>query len=77
MDRRQYEYEITVHSEDSFHELVYFCTATGECTTETAPVEMTRVLGEQLNSRGHEGWELVQITFSSGGVVAFWKREIL
>ena len=76
MDRRSFEYEVSVYPEESFHELVYFCTATGECTADKAPVEMTRVLGEMLNDRGRDGWELVQITFSSSGVVAFWKREI-
>jgi hypothetical protein len=30
-----------------------------------------------LNDRGRQGWELVQISFSKDGAMAFWKRAIL
>lgn len=76
MARTQFEYEITVHPEETFHELVYFCTATGECAPERAPGDMTRALTGVLNDRGREGWELVHVTFSAAGVVAFWKRAV-
>ena len=76
MANKRFEYEITVDSEDSFHELIYFCTATGECSEDTAPTDMTRALSSKLNDRGQEGWELVQIKFSAAGLVAVWKREL-
>lgn len=76
MATKRFEHEVTVHSEESFHEVVYFCTANGECAPRAAPADMGRALEAMLNDRGREGWELVQISFSAAGVVAFWKREI-
>jgi len=38
-------------------------------------VDQTEILGEMLNERGKQGWELVQISFGKEGLMAFWKRE--
>jgi hypothetical protein len=75
MERRRFEYEVSVYPAESFQEVVYFCTATGVCERGEAPADMARSLAEALNVRGSEGWELVQITFSARGAVGFWKRE--
>ena len=65
----RFEYEITKYPADEFTHLVYFCTDQGQCNLDQLP-------SDQLNERGSEGWELVQIFFGEGGVVAFWKRAI-
>jgi hypothetical protein len=33
-------------------------------------------LGELLNERGAEGWELVHVAVGGGGLLAFWKKGI-
>jgi len=33
------------------------------------------MLAALLNEKGEEGWELIQVSFGKGGVMAFWKRE--
>jgi hypothetical protein len=73
---KSFEYEITQHPADSFREVVYFCTETGECTLDQVPGDQTAILAGILNERGQQGWELVQVSFGKGGVVAFWKRKI-
>jgi len=71
-----FEYEITKHPADTFKELVYFCTATGECSLELVPQGQTQKLENFFNERGQLGWELVQVTFGRDGLLAFWKRVL-
>ena len=73
---KQFEYEITQHPADSFRQVVYFCTETGECTLDQVPRGQTKVLTEILNDGGKQGWELVQVSFGKDGAMAFWKRRI-
>ena len=70
----RFEYEITKHPADQFTQLVYFCTDRGECNIDQLPSDQINVLGELLNERGSQGWELVHISFGENGVVIFWKR---
>ncbi len=70
----RFEYEITKHPAEEFSELIYFCSETGECSLEQVPDQQINRVGEILNKRGSEGWELVQISFGRDGIVAFWKR---
>jgi hypothetical protein len=72
----QFEYEITKHAADEFTHLVYFCTDEGECNLTELPSDQLQCLGDLLNEKGAEGWELVQLSFGNDGVVAFWKRPI-
>jgi len=72
---KSFEYEITKHPAENFEKVIYFCTKTGECTLDEVPVDQTEILGEMLNERGKQGWELVQISFGKEGLMAFWKRE--
>ena len=72
----RFEYEITKYPADEFTHLVYFCTDQGQCNLDQLPSDQMGVLGAKLNERGSEGWELVQVLFGEGGVVAFWKRAI-
>jgi hypothetical protein len=72
----RFEYDITKYSADEFTQLVYFCTDQGECNLNQLPSDQMSSLGARLNERGSEGWELVQLFFGEGGVVAFWKRAI-
>ncbi|MBW1785813.1 MAG: hypothetical protein JRK53_04220 [Deltaproteobacteria bacterium] len=72
---KRFEYHISKHAADAFTRLVYFCTDEGECGLDQLPGDQTRVLGDILNEKGAEGWELVQLNFGKDGVVAFWKRE--
>jgi hypothetical protein len=74
---KKFEYEITKYPSEDFNHLVYFCSETGECSLDQVPDHQTDVLKGILNSRGNEGWELVQISFGSNGLVAFWKRMIV
>ena len=72
---KHFEYEITKDSSDDFSRFVYFCTDKGECSLSQIPSGEITMLGEILNKRGAEGWELVQIIAGREGVDAFWKRE--
>ena len=73
---KHFEYDITRHPGDSFKQLVYFCTETGECTLEQVPGDQPEILVDVLNERGKQGWELVQVSFGQDGVMAFWKRKV-
>jgi len=73
---KTFEYEITQHSADTFREVVYFCTETGECTLDEVPGDQTAILAGILNERGKQGWGLVQVSFGRDGVMAFWKRKV-
>lgn len=72
----RFEYEITKHPADKFTQLVYFCTDTGECNIDQLPSDQMKIMGEILNERGSQGWELVHIFFGEDGVVIFWKRAM-
>ena len=72
----RFEYEITKHPADEFTNLVYFCTEKGECNFDQLPADQMKLLGDRLNERGSQGWELVQIFFREEGVLAFWKRTV-
>jgi hypothetical protein len=70
-----FEYDITHHPGETFKQVVYFCTETGECTLDQVPSDETKLLTGILNERGREGWELVQVSFGKDGIMAFWKRK--
>jgi hypothetical protein len=74
---KRFEYEISRHSAEGFRQVVYFCSDEGECNLEHLPTDQVKVLAEVLNQRGAEGWEVVHMSFSKDGLVAFWKREII
>jgi len=73
---KRFEYEITKHPADTFNQVVYFCSETGECSVNEVPGDQTEILADTLNERGSQGWELVQISFGKDGVMAFWKRKV-
>ena len=73
---KQFEYEVTKHSSQEFMQLVYFCSENGDCQFDQIPDNQVKVLGEILNERGGEGWELVHLAFGHDGLVAFWKKEV-
>ena len=72
----RFEYEITKYPADKFAQLVYFCSIEGECSIDQLPSDQMAILGDILSERGSEGWELVQVFFGTGGVVAIWKKPI-
>ena len=69
-----FKYEITKHQAESFTQLVYFCTEQGECKVNDLPPDQLEMLRDDLNERGGQGWELVQLIFGKDGLVAVWKR---
>ena len=71
---RSFEYRVTKHSAEAFHRVAYFCSEQGECSLEEVPADHVEQLEGILNEEGAQGWELVQLFFSGGGVVAVWKR---
>lgn len=73
---KRFQYEITTHASEEFRQIVYFCSAKGDCSLEEVQGHETDLLTEKLNQRGEEGWELVQISFGKDGIIAFWKREL-
>ena len=73
---KRFEYEITKHQADEFKHFVYFCTDHGECNLNGLPSSQLDRVGDFLNEKGSEGWELVQIFPGKDGIVGFWKREI-
>jgi len=70
-----FEYRITKHPAETFKQVIYFCTETGECTLDEVPGDQTDMLTNILNEQGKQGWELVQVSFGKEGVMAFWKRK--
>jgi hypothetical protein len=73
---KSFEYEITQHPPEQFTELAYFCSEKGECTSEQVFTNQIKLLKPILNERGRQGWELVQLVFAKGSLLAFWKREM-
>ncbi len=73
---QRFEYEVTTHAEEQFRELVFYCNEQGECGLNDVPPDQFTVLVKILNSRGAEGWELVEIKFGKEGLIAFWKRQL-
>ena len=72
---KRFEYQITNYPAQSYQELIFICSNTGECKPDRVLADQTQVLSEQLNQQGQDGWELAQLTFGQQGIVAFWKRE--
>ena len=70
-----FSYNITLHPEEEFKNLVYFCSGTGECNLEHVSGDQLSILNNTLNEMGSQGWELVQLNYGKGGVIAFWKKE--
>jgi hypothetical protein len=73
---KRFEYEITKHPAEKFTRVVTFCSEEGECKLDQVPADQMTVLGDILNERGSEGWEVIQLSFGNDGVVVFWKREM-
>ena len=73
---KKFEYSITKHPSSDFEKVGFFCSDQGECGLDQLPSDELSVLEKILNENGIEGWELVQISFGSDGVLAFWKKEI-
>jgi hypothetical protein len=73
---KKYEYEITEHPAGEFQQLAYFCSSEGECALEQIPEVQVKKLKTILNDKGLQGWNLVQLSFGSSGVIAFWRREV-
>ena len=73
---KRFEYEITMHSAESFKEVVYFCSEEGSCKVEEVPSEQLSKLKVILNEQGEKGWELAQASFGKQGMMIFWKRTI-
>ncbi|MFC1495611.1 hypothetical protein ACFL6W_10045 [Thermodesulfobacteriota bacterium] len=73
---KNFEYRITKHPSNNFKKVGFFCTDQGECNLDQLPSDQLSVLENILNENGVQGWELVQLSFGSDGVVAFWKKEI-
>ncbi|NVM57224.1 MAG: hypothetical protein HWN51_03795 [Desulfobacterales bacterium] len=73
---KRFEYQVTQHPADRFNQVVYFCSAVGECSVNEVPGDQTKILGEILNEQGKQGWDLIKISFGKDGVMAFWKRKV-
>lgn len=72
----QFEYNITTHPAEEFDKLVYFCSEHGECELNQLQPDQLHILKDILNEKGSQGWQLIQLNFGNGGVVAFWKKGI-
>ena len=73
---QQFKYRITKHPAETFNDLVYYCTESGECTVDQIPHDQTDILQDILNEEGSGGWELVQVSFGKQGLIAFWKQSL-
>ena len=73
---KKFEYEITHFSpEDLGESAVIACSEDGVCGKKHVPADLLSPLKGLLDTRGAQGWELVNIYFGKGGALAFWKRE--
>lgn len=73
---KRFEYQVTQHPADRFNQVVYFCSATAECSLNEVPGDQAKILEEILNEQGKQGWDLIKIAFGKDGVMAFWKRKV-
>jgi hypothetical protein len=73
---KQFEYQVTLHSSESFKDLVYFCSEDGICKVEEVPSDQKGKLESILNEHGKKGWELAHASFGKDGVLMFWKRIV-
>ena len=73
---KKFEYEITKHEAQTFNDIIYFCSESGKCRIEKVSLNQINVLNNMLNTRGEDGWELIQINFGKDGILVFWKREL-
>lgn len=71
-----FEYRITSHAESDFKRVIYFCSEKGDCRLEDVSDIQIKTLTAMLNDQGAEGWELVQLLFGKGGLLAVWKRVL-
>lgn len=55
---------------------VMFCTDKGACFFDNIPNPNIQVILDILNSKGAEGWQLVDVSFREDEMVCFWKREV-
>lgn len=69
-----FEYQITRHSAETFKELTFYCSESGECSLSEVPEDQIAVLQNILNENGMSGWELVQVSFGRDGLLCFWKK---
>jgi hypothetical protein len=76
MTMERFEYEVTMHSSETFSQIVYFCSPEGDCNVAEVPQEEPQALVNLLNERGEAGWELIQLLFGGDGVMACWKRRL-
>jgi hypothetical protein len=74
-------YELSFHPvreilEEAQKELeVIPCDEQGRCLFKDMPTANMEVLTMILNTRGSQGWELVQINFSNQELICVWKKE--
>ncbi|MGA1824779.1 MAG: hypothetical protein ACMUIP_08950 [bacterium] len=73
----QYEYDITMYPASEFKKFAFFCSEKGECNLDELEVDKNYILGDLLNERGKERWELVQLVFGKDVLACFWKRIIM
>ncbi len=82
---KKWEYDISFHSiqELDISNLEFpssqtiACDTEGHCFFSDVIRPNMDIFKELLNSRGSEGWELVQIGYHKGSLICFWKREVL
>jgi hypothetical protein len=72
----KFEYEITKHADADFKQFVYLCNAKGECSLDEIEEKDLESVEQLLNEMGRNGWELIQFSSGSDGLIAFWKRRI-
>jgi len=73
---KAFKYQVSLHGNEEFSEIAYFCGPEGGCRPEAVPGSQLAKLADILNDRGRQGWEMVQVFFSRQGLAVFWKMEI-
>ena len=81
----QYEYDITVYQANEILEAVpaavaqrappmVFCDTEGQCFFDEAPNPLMAAIVGMFDSRGEEGWALVQVIPRQQDMICFWRR---
>ena len=52
-----------------------FCDSEGQCFFDDMPNPEMEAIKNLLDTRGSEGWELVQVVFHKEELICMWKRE--
>lgn len=85
---KRWEHAITTHSADDIlgemaaphpegEPPILFCDGEGKCFFDSSPSPYVDAITHVLDTRGSQGWELVQVVLRTRDMICFWRREAI